>query len=171
MITDDMPISVGNLKALIPQIVARGGAFSQGYWRGEIQYPGFYASTSGSGRTLKPQSITGSGGRVNQSGIKLVFTDAGKYRITAEMSGENNPNDPNYQANGTISLNAVRASSTTEIDSFTGRLSKLDGETFSAEISVSQGESIEFDLMVKPTSSQVQYESFALINVNIIRIE
>lgn len=25
MITDDMPISVGNLKALIPQIVARGG--------------------------------------------------------------------------------------------------------------------------------------------------
>lgn len=25
LISDDMPISVGNLKALIPQIVARGG--------------------------------------------------------------------------------------------------------------------------------------------------
>lgn len=92
MITDDMPISVGNLKALIPQIVARGGAFAEGYWKGTINN----VITYNVWNYKPPQSVTISIGkgvlesehgiRIYKTGSSLVFVDAGKYAITATMS-------------------------------------------------------------------------------------
>lgn len=91
MITDDMPISVGNLKALIPQIVARGGAFAEGYWRGSIPDLSFDVRNGydPGGVTVEIASsdiIESSRGRVYKSGTNLVFTDAGRYAITASFS-------------------------------------------------------------------------------------
>ena len=100
-----------------------------------------------------------------------MFTDAGKYSFIAEISGDNDPNDRNYQSNGTFVLNAVKGGQTIKIDQIDGYMHKLDGETLQGEITVNSGDAVEFDMSIKTTSGQIRYDSFSLVNVNIIRTE
>ena len=84
-----MPISVGNLKALIPQIVARGGAFAQGYWNGSLSIVNKYVTFKRDGTNV-PMTITptNESGRIKKTGESLLFPDGGTYQIACVANDE-----------------------------------------------------------------------------------
>lgn len=88
-ISDDQPISTGNLKAIIPKIIAHAGAFTQGYWNGSFSIVNKYVTFTRTGTNV-PMTITPSdeSGRIKKTGEALLFPDGGTYQIACVANDE-----------------------------------------------------------------------------------
>ena len=167
-VSDDQPISAGNLKALIPKIIAESGAFAQGYWNGEIKYNYQFETIA---RTLQLSQITGTGGRIITAGSTLSVTDAGTYHISATIDAPLADSVDVNNNNVTFTTSAVAGESSQVISEITCGPRQLDGQIVNADITVTAGANLSFSMQITKARGYARLSYFSLASFQITRIE
>ena len=167
-VSADQPISAGNLKALIPKIIAESGAFSQGYWNGEIKYNNSFETVPG---TRQLSQITGTGGRIITSGSTLYVIDAGTYHISATIDAPLADSVDVSNNNITFTTRATAGESSQVISEITCGPRQLDGQIVNADITVAAGANLSFSMQITNRQGYARLSYFSLASFQIIRIE